>query len=368
MRIHQSVRVDGENLDYVGEKQKNQQRLKSQFESIFEKFGNIHESQSDEIDMKTNRVVVDRGHLRRLQRQSKGKEKMSLDSLGVAVRSEEEEDGEDSEDELAPTQLVKSKTTRPPQQDMSKRQVENILINTQQPTSPQSDVPVTSIPQLGVPQTPNIQLPQPPVRQEAPPAFYAKLLQTINQAVHQLTAGLNIPNTPTTFANATPAPITPMTTNDKVAPATDPKWFFPPLPAEPRQCSPTRSRRRSTRVGGKKGRPRKYDFNHEDDVYISKCRRIDGISWKAIKDDREKWKTWPLSALYNHWVLIKGRNLHLQEPTVAPADNCSSSGSRKRVHASSKPPQSAGKRRSMESRKVRKRRWEDEWGEDGLAL
>lgn len=37
MRIHQSVRVDGENLDYVGEEQKNQQRLKSQFESIFEK-------------------------------------------------------------------------------------------------------------------------------------------------------------------------------------------------------------------------------------------------------------------------------------------------------------------------------------------
>ncbi|KAH8621236.1 hypothetical protein IG631_24086 [Alternaria alternata] len=113
MRIHQSVRADGENLDYVGEKQRNQQRLRSQFESIFEKSGNIHESQSNEIDMKTNkvRVVVDRGHPRRLQRKSQGKEKRSLDSLGVAVRSEEEEVGEDSEDELAPTQLVKSKTT-----------------------------------------------------------------------------------------------------------------------------------------------------------------------------------------------------------------------------------------------------------------
>ncbi|KAH8621237.1 hypothetical protein IG631_24087 [Alternaria alternata] len=133
---------------------------------------------------------------------------------------------------------------------MSKRQAETISINMQQPMSPQSNVPVTSIPQLSIPQTPNIQLPQPPVRQGAPPAFSAKLLQTINQAVHQFTAGLNIPNTPTTFTNAAPAPTTPMTTNDKVAPATDPKWVFPPLPAEPRHCSPTRPRRSSTHVGG----------------------------------------------------------------------------------------------------------------------
>ena len=114
MRIWQSVEVDEENVEYIKAKQKQQQKFKGRLESIFEKYGNMHESMSDEIDMTTNRVVVDRGHLRRLKRQVGRKETILLDTLGLAVEkepeqgSEEEENGEDSEDELAPAQPEKS--------------------------------------------------------------------------------------------------------------------------------------------------------------------------------------------------------------------------------------------------------------------
>jgi hypothetical protein len=408
MRILQSVEIDEENLDYIKEKQKNQQKLKSRFESIFEKFGNMNESQSDEIDMKTNRVVVDRGHLRRIKRQLNGKEKTLLDTIVLSAgRNPKGEEGEaseeDSEDELAPPQPVKSRTTVP-SEDLGKPRIEATEINTQQPTSHQSGFPAQPIPQLGVPQisnTPNpaadllrnVQLPQTPAGHEAQSAaFYANLLQTINQAVHHFTAGLNTPNAPTSFPNAVPTPITPITTNDKVAPATDPKWFFPPLSAKPHQCpiaqssplpshtvasateeggqqhkdtilievaeespmttlytrpgesSPTRPRRSSPRVEIQRRIPRParmYHFTHEDDLYISKRKRTDGVSWSAIKDGREKWKMWPMSALHNRWVKIKDQNLHLQEPLVAPTSgrvNASDFVSTEEGDAVSKPP------------------------------
>jgi hypothetical protein len=389
MRILQSVEVDEDNVEYIKAKQRQQQKLKSRFESIFEKFGNMNPSQSDEIDMKTNTVVVDRGHLRRLKRQTNGKEKSLLEKivLGAGNHLEdddndgEEAEGEDSEDELTLTpQPVKSKTAGPPEQDMSKRSTEATETNVQQLALPQSSFPATSMPQFDVPQTPNtpnptadllryVQFPQTPAGQQAQNAFHANLLQTINQAVHKAVAGLILPNVPMALANTAPAPTTPMTTDDKVAPATDPKWFFPPLTARQRQCpvaqssplsyhtaasrakdtvqqysdiapieateekplattcrrpnesSPTRPRRTSPRVEIQRRVPRtarKYHFTHEDDVYISKRKRIDGVSWAAIKDSRQKWKDWPMSVLHNRWILIKGQNLHLQEPAVAP--------------------------------------------------
>ncbi|KAI4648733.1 uncharacterized protein J4E79_009804 [Alternaria viburni] len=388
MRILHSVEVDEDNAEYIKAKQKQQQKLKSRFESIFEKFGNMNPSQSDEIDFNTNRVVVDRGHLRRIKRQSNGKEKTLLESIvmGSGSHSEDDEDddeekgeGEDSEDELAPPQLVKPKAAGPPEQDINKQQTAATEANAPQPAIPQHDLPATSIPQSGVPQTPNpsnptadllrhLQFPQTPAGQQAQSAFHASLLQTIHQAVNQAVAGLVLPNASIPFANAAPPPITPITTDDKVAPATDPKWFFPPLSAQPRQCpvaqssplpsyttapiaseigqfadnisikfaiggsaasirtrpdesSPTRPRRTSPRVEIQRRiskTARKYHFTHEDDVYISKRKRIDGVSWAVIKDGQQKWKEWPMAALHNRWNLIKNQNLHLQEPAVAP--------------------------------------------------
>ncbi|KAI4661685.1 uncharacterized protein J4E78_004474 [Alternaria triticimaculans] len=389
MRILHSVEVDEDNAEYIKAKQKQQQKLKSRFESIFEKFGNMNPSQSDEIDFNTNRVVVDRGHLRRIKRQANGKEKALLESIVMGNGSHSEDDGDDdeekgegqdSEDELALPQLVKPKAAGPLEQDINKQQTTATETNAPQPTIPQHDLPATSIPQFGVPQTPNpsnptadllrhLQFPQTPAGQQAQSAFHASLLQTIHQAVNQAVAGLVLPNASIPFANAAAPPITPITTDDKVAPATDPKWFFPPLSAQPRQCpvaqssplpthttppiaketdqqpsytisrdvadgkpcasirtrpdesSPTRPRRTSPRVEIQRRIPRtarRYPFTHEDDVYISKRKKIDGVSWAVIKDSQQKWKEWPTTALHNRWNLIKNQNLHLQEPAVAP--------------------------------------------------
>ncbi|CAN9342877.1 unnamed protein product [Alternaria sp. RS040] len=392
MRILQSAEIDEENDEYIQAKRKQQQKFKSRLESIFEKFGNMNESQSDIIDFNTNQVVVDRGHLRRIDRQNNGKGKgkglvdtfllSNGDSMGD---SEEEEANEgDLEDELALPQLVKSKTIVPPEQDTSKRHVE--------PTSPPSDNPARSIPQTGVPQTPNpvpnvlpyLHFPQTPAGQEAQSAF-------IN-FMHSMAKLQNDPNTPVVLENVAPTPTTPTTTGDKVAPPTDPKWFYPPLSAQPRSCptalssplpshsvaptqkaadeqhadissidageerpltavytrpdesSPTKPKRSNPRVGIQRRGPgprTKYHFTREDDIYISKRRTIDGASWAVIWGGREKWKRWPVSALRNRWALIKNQDLHLQGASVAPTTdsvNGSDQISTEEVPAVSKPP------------------------------
>ncbi|EUC50962.1 hypothetical protein COCMIDRAFT_31852 [Bipolaris oryzae ATCC 44560] len=409
MRIWQSVEVDEENAEYIKAKQKQQQKFKGRLESIFEKYGNMHESMSDEIDMATNRVVVDRGHLRRLKRQVGRKETMLLDTLGLAVgkesrnegEEEDDEDSEDSEDELAPTQPVKSKETEPGldgQQtsipDAQSLRSDNI------PSVPQhSNTPATSTPQFNTMQSPNtpnpnptpnllplVQFPQTPAGQQAQATFYMTLTQGIGEVIQKAMAqsGLLPPNFSTPFASAAPPPTTPMiTTDDKIAPATDPKWFFPPLSAVPRQdpvaqssplaahvaapaagqadqpvvtslpreheggllaestpmveeatlsisharlqeSSPTAHRRTSPRVEIQRRRiraTRKYHFTPEDDAYISRRKMVDHSSWVAIKESQAKWKDWPASAISRRWALIKDQNLHLQTPVVACSIN-----------------------------------------------
>ncbi|CAA9957458.1 Scm3 multi-domain protein [Pyrenophora teres f. maculata] len=414
MRILQSVEVDEENEEYINAKRKQQQMFKGRLESIFDKYGSMHESMSDEIDMKLNRVVVDRGHLRRLKRQVNRKETMLLDTLGLTVghepeeQCEDEENVEDSEDELALTQPVKSKGGRSGQ-DKHGEAIKPAQDNAQysdssHPASYQPYPSATSIPQLTSPQAPNtpnppanllqlVQFPQTPAGQQAQTAFYTTLTQTINQAIHQavvpLFASLLPSNFPIPFATAAPPPTTPITTSDKIAPATDPKWFFPPLSAEgnynpvaqssplpilpaytavpaaqeaviqqdgdgaPQQAreeqavdhqptmkqmissnestgnlvgarihqsSPARPRRSSPRVEIQRRMPRsmvkKYHFTQEDDVYISKRRLIDGMTWPDIKASKKKWEQWPLKALHNRWSRIKNNNLHVQEAPV----------------------------------------------------
>lgn len=402
MRIWQSVEVDEENVEYIKAKQKQQQKFKGRLESIFEKYGNMHESMSDEIDMATNRVVVDRGHLRRLKRQVGRKETMLLDTLGLAVEkepehgSEDEENAEDSEDELAPTQPGKSNGGQPELDGQRPRASDNDVQsprsdNTSSSIPQQTNTLATATPHFGPMQTPNtpnpapnllplVQFPQTPAGQQAQTTFYMTLTQGIGELVQKAMAqsGLLPPNFSTPFANAAPLPTTPITTADKIAPATDPKWFFPPLSAASRQnpvaqssplpahvvappteqvdqsigatlphelegqvlaesipladeasplvshtmlqeSSPTRCRRTSPRVEIQRRRirsARKYPFNPEDDAYISRKKMVDQLSWAAIKESQEKWKDWPVSVLSRRWAAIRDQNLHLQTPLL----------------------------------------------------
>ncbi|KAF2831365.1 hypothetical protein CC86DRAFT_366746 [Ophiobolus disseminans] len=386
LRILHSVDVDETSPEYINAKQKQQQKFKSRLESIFAKYGNMNESMSDEIDMRTNTIVVDRGHLRRLVRQINRKETVLLDTLGLAAAGEPDVEvardqvEEESEDELAPTQPLSSGSGRrkeePRQEGSAGRQNEHSpSSNSRQPES------AVNTGTQQVPNTPNpaanllqyVQFPQTPAGQQAQTSFYATLAQTINQAVQQAVAPLfstllpNTPNAQLPIANSFTLPTTPVVNSDKVAPATDPKWFFPPLPADKlkiqvAQSSPIPStkandafqtlgvngledqasggvakpndefsdstfsvtavlqseqtRRTSPRVEIRRKPVRrglKYPFTEEDDIYMSKCRMLENKTWQQIKDSRDKWGSWPLATLQQRWSQrLKGKDLHLK--------------------------------------------------------
>lgn len=250
LRILQSVEVDETNPDYIAAKQKQQQKLKGRLESLFAKYEGMHESMSDEIDFKTGKLVVDRGHLRRVQRQMKRKEPTLIDTLlePALARDDVSEEGEErpeSEDELAPTQIQKRRRDRAGDQERGAQTAERHGVVLA--TSPSHAAPTEPLhknaPQI--PNTPNsaanllqhIQFPQTPLGQQAQAAFYANLNQTIAQAVQQAVAPLlssvfqTTPIVQPAQLPVFPAPSPCPSAIDNVRPATDPKWYFPPMSA-----------------------------------------------------------------------------------------------------------------------------------------
>jgi hypothetical protein len=402
LRILRSLEVDETNPDYVDAKQKQEQKFKGRLESIFSPKEKVHHSMSDEIDMMGNgEIVVDRGHMRRLARQVDRKETVLLDTLGLGngapAEDSSEDEGvcEDSEDELAPTQLPRTSSA---QKDQNKHRNSTEVGAQSSPSSSdqhksQSLQPAaaTSIQnaELVAPQTPNpaanllqfVQFPQTPAGQQAQASFYTTLAQTINHAVQQAVAPLFssiLPNTPAVqlpFTTALPLLVAPGTSADKVAPARDPKWFFPPLSEGSRdppvaQSSPTATIT-SPNVGGKQAigsnkkskfdlqkdsvaltddvqseeRPRKkakrltrpksphaetqqtigrratYKFTEAEDVYIAKSRELHGHTWAQIRDSKKKWSNWPLPTFHRRWANhLSGKSLHLKDLSE-PMDN-----------------------------------------------
>jgi hypothetical protein len=239
LRILQSADVDETNPDYVEAKQKQQQKFKGRLESIFAKFEGMHESMSDEIDFTTNQIVVDRGHLRRLDRQEKRQPGSILNEfLGAGPAHDdvsEQSGGDESEDELAPTQVPKATgdASSPLPQSAHPDALPTHPVASVAPQTPAQQASNTPNPSANLLQL--VQFPQTPQGQQAQTAFYATLQQTINQAVQQAVAPFfssMLSNTPAAQRPLAPlfaVPTTPATTADAVAPATDPKWYFPPM-------------------------------------------------------------------------------------------------------------------------------------------
>ncbi len=340
LRILQSVEVDEDNPEYVAAKQKQQQKFKGRLESIFAKFGNMHESMSDEIDMRDNRVVVDRGHLRRLERKVGRNEMMLLDTLGVKkshehMSEEEEEEGSEcSDDELAPIQ------PNTPQ----KRRFEDIEETVLPPPNPNPiadpiSQPVAPLPHLSDPAVNLlnlVQFPQTPAGQQAQANFYTTLTQTINQAVQQAVAPLfssllpNKTHLPLQFTNSIQAPITPVQADDRVAPATDPKWYFPPLSEEQSrfrvaQSSPmpvreqtlnvteTGTRRPVTNIFAQKNNQTKSVLTKEASV----------ASVRSSAEDQDEFDIWAMrkSPRPNINSLRGGQGGHRRKHHFTPEDN-----------------------------------------------
>jgi hypothetical protein len=399
LRILRSIEVDETNPDYIDARQKQEQKFKGRLESIFAKFENMHESMSDEIDVFQDKIVVDRGHMRRLARQVNRKETGLLDSLGLGNSqqvehvSEDEGHYEDSEDELAPTQVPNSGSASKEKtrqrngatdgaqsspsisaqyQAQSLRPASSALIQPGELVAPQTPNPAASLLQF-------VQFPQTPAGQQAQTSFYATLAQTINHAVQQAVAPLFssiLPNTPAVqlpFPNALPLPAVPAINTDNVAPARDPKWFFPPLSNahssptatltnrtppqnESKQQEPCshdeqevestaeanagrqqdrvatadvvqleeqagNKRKRATHqksprveIQRKPARRATYRFTEADDVYIAQRKELQGQSWAQIRDSKKKWNNWPLTTFQRRWAKhLVGKDLHLKD-------------------------------------------------------
>lgn len=244
LRILQSVEVDETNPDYVAAKHKQQQKFKSRLEMIFEKYGNMHESMSDEIHFKTGKVVVDRGHIRRMQRQLTRDGPTLVDNFLGSAPEEDNDSGEGdeqvgSEDELAPVETLKRK------RDSVEISKEGAQTSVQQDTAfvatpramtttlIRNQIPKTPIPAASLLE--GIQFPQTPLGQQAQAAFVANLNQTIVQAVQQVVAPLFsiLQHTPNVHAPQAhfPLPAFQLPSTDAVRPAADPKWYFPPISA-----------------------------------------------------------------------------------------------------------------------------------------
>lgn len=303
--LQSSVEVDESSPNYIAAQQKQQERFKGTLESIFAKYGSMHESQSDEIDLKGN-IVVNRGHLRRAARHGTLNASTLLDSVlggdvpNITEDSDGDGDKEDSEDELAPAQTIKpssaqkqtdSKPIVPPQGTLSSPIVSA-------PSQAQTPKPLAVPTAHLIPSTPDpaanllqhVQFPQTPAGQQAQSSFYAALTQTINQAVQQAVAPLfssllpsmSTPQLP--FTNVLPPPITPANAVDTVTAARDPKWFFPPLPEQTQEEIAARSLSKSRPVASSPplGAAEQHDELVQDDDVVQGSSGMDSPEQSTV--------------------------------------------------------------------------------------
>ncbi|PSN63481.1 hypothetical protein BS50DRAFT_577220 [Corynespora cassiicola Philippines] len=395
LRLLQSVEVDETNPDYIREKAQAQAQLKSRFESLFAKYENMPESMSDEIDMRTGKVVVDRGHCRRLQRNPHALRRAQFLDDWISDEPEGKVTGdgecnEQDEDELAPIQPRKSK---PRNRSNSKQKNTHVALaesfqgNQAEIAGAPSQAPVNMVPTAASAPVANLmqlaQFPPTLAGQQAQSALIATINQTINQAVQQAVtplishlfgtpSNIQVPSTPTLPSLSTPS------SRDLVAPATDPKWFFPPLPersfatspAQPSPIAASRARQllksspgnteaspelprqlpasssssteeRSTSdqpdsqsaqptedamapdsaaADGsnvkRRARKKKHNFSEEDNIFILEQRVVHKTPWQKIKESRVEWKDLPRSTLSNHWYLHLRQRVHELEDRI----------------------------------------------------
>jgi hypothetical protein len=259
LRILKSVDVDEDNHEYIRKKRNAETQLKNQFESIFAKYENMTEDMSDEIDMVRGAVVVDRGHLRSLEGKPNAMRAAGfLEDLlvGDGPGGVIDDYDEDEMDELAPPEPPMRRSMResddrvhasdhialmspaiapiPPIAPFSVPiQPEITSATLQIPQTPASLMQLAQLPQTPASLTQLAQLAPTPENQLVQNNFLAAFSQTMVQAVHQAfsiaslmgnASSVILPNTPFIPSAVAPATV------DRVVPATNPKWYFPPLP------------------------------------------------------------------------------------------------------------------------------------------
>jgi len=263
LRILKSIEVDDTNPDYIAAKEKQRAKLKGRFESLYAKYEALPEAMTDEINIRTGEIVVDRGHMRKLNReyiQRQGKRgKGSGELLDDLFRDEPEDAGNDDEsteedvrDELAPSQ---SPQPRDRKQAALKLAALSTLDAGALHTSPkhhtvradiptpftpagsaltsgaQALVPIVSSPATNWMQM--VQFPQTPAGQLAQSAFMQQIQHAVQQAITPILSNMlaNAPISAPQYTKTTP--FVPTAIDDQAASATLAMLRSPPHPESP---------------------------------------------------------------------------------------------------------------------------------------
>ncbi|KAF2278114.1 uncharacterized protein EI97DRAFT_465492 [Westerdykella ornata] len=208
------------------------------FEALFDKYANMPEDAADVVDLETETLVVDNGHLRSLQQNPQTWERAQM--LDGIVTGSGWDLEEDSKDELAPSRSPSPVAIRrtqvavepaPPVQAL--RQTDSSVEQASSEAAPTVNEAQFSdaCRQLSVVQ-------QPGSTSSVPPTSDG-LLKIIQQFVDQSVAQRLLQQQVVSQPLAQQLSDGPMSTpvahqsgpwRDPVPPATDPKWYFPPLP------------------------------------------------------------------------------------------------------------------------------------------
>ncbi|KAF2001146.1 hypothetical protein P154DRAFT_534017 [Amniculicola lignicola CBS 123094] len=360
---------------YLKRKAEGAARLKSHFEQIIEKFENMPECMTDEIDMELGRVVVDRGHLKKMSTQTRALNQAEFLEDMLTDRLEEDED---DIDELAPPE---TETASARAQRIARKTVINTTaapLPDQNPTplalmTSMASMPAQLMQQMFLPQTPGGQEGQ---GQDAARSQLQQLMtnafsSALQGVIQNITTGTTVPATPTPAVTTAPTPSNPT----QLRPGTDPKWYFPVLPERPprlvhsnsspsiplatrkrrssftEQARKLRGKSRASRqsesvaaqqsVGrntpkpliaqkeegaSKRKRNFKYIFTGDDEAYIIHMKELEKRSWRAIREGRSELNNFPLAAIQKHYYKVRSAQFFTAsakdvEEEVAEADS-----------------------------------------------
>jgi hypothetical protein len=265
MRILQSIDVDESNPEYIAAKEKQRAKLKGRFESLFAKYEALPEAMTDEIDMRTGEIVVDRGHMRRLNReymQKQGRKgRKSADMLDDLFRDDAEDAADDSTEEDTRDELAPSQSPEPRNRKRLAPELESLPITARgsHVSTGQIDAPANaplsftpaglpaalgaqaSVPSVSSPATnwmQMVQFPQTPAGQMAQSEFMQQIQHAVQQAITPILSNmLSVAPTsvPPIMNAAAAAPVAPA----RIAEA--PPVTLPILPSSPRSIIPETS-------------------------------------------------------------------------------------------------------------------------------
>jgi hypothetical protein len=132
---------DGYDTAFEHDRRVNDERLKSRFESIFAKYGKDFTGVGDEIDLATGRIVVDNGHLARMQHEADPGDSASAEFVEAFAENLKHE--EDSSDELGTAESDDSDDEMDSADESTAGDIDNSIFSAAEQTAESNTSPVS---------------------------------------------------------------------------------------------------------------------------------------------------------------------------------------------------------------------------------